>query len=100
MDALGCSKEKKRGGIRPECLRPFVDWTPPTGDEVRVVLRRAGLSGRTAALLLGLSESGGRTVRRWCALDAPIPYSAWAVLCDAAGLGRIWGTPKGNDFSG
>jgi len=22
--------------------------------------------------------------------DAPITYAAWAILCDMAGLGRIW----------
>jgi hypothetical protein len=77
--------------IRPECLRAYGDdWVAPTGDEVREVLRRAGLSGRTAALLLGLGSSGGRTVRRWCAEKPPVPYAAWAILCDAASLGRIW----------
>jgi len=68
--------------IRPECLRAYGDdWVAPTGDEVREVLRRAGLSGRTAALLLGLG---------WCAEKPPVPYAAWAILCDAASLGRIW----------
>lgn len=81
--------------IRMECLRAYADrWESPSGDEVREVLRLAGLSGRTAALLLGLSDSGGRTVRRWCAEDTPIPYSGWAILCEAAGLGRIWGASR------
>ena len=31
-----------------------------------------------------------RTIRRWIGEDTPIPYAAWAILCDQAGLGVIW----------
>lgn len=76
--------------IRAECLRPAEHWAQPTGDEVREVLRLAGLSGGGAAKALGLGTGGGRTVRRWISEDSPIPYAAWALLCHFACLGVIW----------
>ncbi len=75
--------------IRVACLRPYSDaWPRPTGEEVREILRRAGLSGAQAARLVGVHDS--RQVRRWTAGEAPISYAAWAVLCDVAGIERIW----------
>lgn len=75
--------------IRPECLRPFSEgWQQPTPAEVRTVLKLAGLTGSETARLVGISD--GRTVRRWTGGDAPIPFAAWALLCEAAGLGTIW----------
>lgn len=79
--------------IRQECLRPAESWVPPTGDEVRAVLRMAKLSGAQASKRLGLKD--GRTIRRWVGEDSPIPYPCWAILCDLAGLGIIW-----RNFSG
>lgn len=77
--------------IRLECLRPANDgWLQPTGDEIREVLKLAGLSGAEAASFLGLGDAGGRTVRRWGARDTNISYANWALLCDKAGLGMIW----------
>lgn len=77
--------------IRLECLRPAAGgWVPPTGEEVREVLRLASLTGGNAAKVLGLGVKGDRTVRRWVAEDSPIPYAAWALLCDFAGHGCIW----------
>ncbi|RKE23739.1 hypothetical protein B0G76_8419 [Paraburkholderia sp. BL23I1N1] len=80
--------------IRPECLRPADDfWVQPTGEEVREVLRRASLTGAQAARLLGMKGATGRGIRRYTGGDAPIPYPSWAILCDVAGLGKIWGEP-------
>lgn len=77
--------------IRPECLVPADEgWERPRGAEVQEVVRRIGLSGRAIARVLGLSEHGGRQIRRWISEDAPINYPAWAILCEMAGLGRIW----------
>jgi hypothetical protein len=77
--------------IRAECLVPADSgWIQPNGAEVQEVIRRIGLPGRALARKLGLSQWGGRQVQRWIAEDAPIPYSAWALLCDMAGLGQIW----------
>ena len=61
---------------------PHVAW--------REVLRLAGLTGGKAAKVLGLGPKGDRTIRRWVGEDTPIPYAAWALLCDYAGLGLIW----------
>ena len=75
--------------IREECLRPFdKGWEPPTGDEVRYVLKKAGLTGAAAARLTGIKDS--RTVRRWTGGETPILFSPWAILCEVAGLGQIW----------
>jgi hypothetical protein len=80
--------------IRQECLRPAeAGWERPHGAEIQEVIRRTGLPGRGVARVLGMSEFGGRQVRRWISEDAAIPYSAWALLCDLAGLGCIWRAP-------
>lgn len=76
--------------IRLECLKSAERWTQPTGEEVREALRLAGLTGGAAAKRLGLGAKGDRTVRRWIGEDSQIPYAAWALLCDFAGLGEIW----------
>lgn len=82
--------------IRPECLRPYSQgWEKPTGEEVRLVLHLAGFSGKQAAKSLGLGDKGDRTVRRWVGEDSSIPYAAWALLCDFAGLGLIWRLNEG-----
>ena len=76
--------------IRLECLRPAERWVQPTSAEIREVLHLAGLTGGQAARILGLGAKGDRTVRRWVGEDSPIPYAAWAILCDLAGIGAIW----------
>lgn len=76
--------------VRSECLRPGEEWAVPTGPEVRTVIDRCGFSGRKAASFLGLSDKSGRHVRRWISGETPIPYAAWALLCERAGLGMIW----------
>ncbi|MEX3968112.1 MULTISPECIES: transcriptional regulator [Paraburkholderia] len=77
--------------IRAECLRPADEgWEQPRGAEVQELVRRIGLSGRALARVLGLSKHGGRQVRRWISGETPIPYIAWAILCDMAGFGTIW----------
>jgi DNA-binding transcriptional regulator YiaG len=82
--------------IRPSTLRPFAEgWEQPTADEIRAILTKAGLSGSQAASLLGIES--GRTVRRWTGGQSPIPYTAWAILCQAAGQGIIW-APAGTDI--
>ena len=76
--------------IRNGCLQPAVSWEQATGDEVREVLGLANFTGGQAARALGLGAKGDRTVRRWVGGDSSIPYAAWALLCDFAGLGMIW----------
>lgn len=74
--------------IRRECLNPAEIWTRPTGQEISDVLRLSGLSGGQASKKLGLQDS--RTIRKWIGEESVIPYAAWALLCDLAGLGVIW----------
>jgi hypothetical protein len=77
--------------IRPDCLKAATDgWVQPTGHEIREVLKLAGLTGGAAGRFLGLGKGGDRTVRRWVGEETNIPFSAWALLCDLAGLGQIW----------
>lgn len=81
--------------IRLDCLRPALDnWQQPTGEEVREVLKLAGMTGGQAAKFLGLGGGGDRTVRRWIGEETLIPYAAWALLCEIAGLGAIWRRKK------
>ncbi|EBU8392559.1 transcriptional regulator [Salmonella enterica subsp. enterica serovar Typhimurium] len=81
----------KEANIRLECLRPAQDgWQQPTADEVQEVLRVGGFHKNQAASLLGLGESGDRTIRRWTSGETLISYANWALLCDFAGLGVIW----------
>ena len=75
--------------IRPQCLTRYANaWQQPSPEEIREVLRRARLTGAKAAELLGIAD--GRTIRRWTGGNSVIPYSAWAILCEVAGLGKIW----------
>ncbi len=78
--------------IRPECLTPFSDaWSVPTGDEVREIIRRTGLTGGQVAKKVGLTGNGAsRTVRRWVSGETDISYAIWAILCDFAGIQAIW----------
>nr|WP_234480819.1 XRE family transcriptional regulator [Paraburkholderia aspalathi] len=77
-------------------MRAATEWARPSGSEIQEIIRRTGLPGRGVARVLGLSENGGRLVRRWVGEDAEIPYAAWALLCDLAGFERIWlnSTPR------
>ena len=78
-----------KAAIRKANLQPFADgWEQPDSEQVRAILKLAGLTGGEAAKLVGLSD--GRTVRRWTGGDSLIPYAAWAILCDKAGYGKIW----------
>lgn len=81
-----------RFDIRAECFKSAANWVQPTPDEVREILLRIdppkGLKGAEAAKLLGIHS--GRQIRRWTGGDAPIPYAAWAILADMAGIRRIW----------
>lgn len=80
--------------IRLETLSTGDKWVPPTGSEIKTLMRVADLTSNGLALLVGLSTDvkapGNRTVRRWTSGDATIPYAAWALLAHAAGLGMIW----------
>lgn len=73
--------------IRSSCFRPFHNWQPPSHDEIRALLAIGKLTGAAAGDIVGVN---GRTVRRWTSGEVPIPYSAWALLCDAVGYVRIW----------
>jgi hypothetical protein len=78
--------------IKPANLLPFSDaWKAPEGEAIKEVLAKAGLTGAQAAQLTGTAND--RTVRRWTGGESNIPYAAWALLCDAAGLGQIWRKP-------
>ena len=74
--------------IRKETLCPYsAGWEQPTGQEVRELLKMASLTGSMAADIVGVNS---RTIRKWTGEEQRIPYSAWAILVEVAGLGTIW----------
>ena len=94
--------QKNQIVIRPETLLSFPNWVQPTPDEIREVIRLAGvnrglkrMTGVQVADLVGVASTGvgsgrgSRTVRSWVG-QGRIPYAAWAILCAEAGLGFIW----------
>lgn len=108
--------QQNKIGVRPETLRPFPEWEPPSPDEIRQVVVLAGerrglkkLTGAQVADLVGASSTGAgvgkgsRTVRKWVGGESRIPYGAWAILCAEAGFGFIWRSeglekdPSGSD---
>lgn len=83
--------------IRQATLQPAHLWERPAGSEVRAMLDLIGITDAEASDMLGLTPQdtkksgyGSRTVRRWTAGDAKIPYAAWAILAHRAGFGTIW----------
>lgn len=78
---------------RPETLRPYSSWVQPTPKEIRAVLALTEWNGGDFARHVGVQQ---QMAYRWMqeAEDGkpkfPIRYSAWAILCHEAGLGKIW----------
>lgn len=87
--------------IRLETLSTGDCWVPPTGSEIKTLMRVADLTSNGLALLVGLTTDvnapGNRTVRRWTSGEVKIPYAAWALLAHAAGLGMIWVKKEGSE---
>ncbi|HBO8236527.1 TPA: transcriptional regulator [Pseudomonas aeruginosa] len=52
-------------------------WEPPTGAEVRELLKVAQLTSSTAGRLVGVP--GGK-VRKWAGDDGSMPYAVWRLL--------------------
>ena len=71
--------------IRQGSLLLFTNpgYQRPSPNELRAALDAGGLTGATAAALLGVS---GRTLRKWTGGDRDIPYSAWRLLIISLGL--------------
>jgi len=76
-------------GLNPSTLLSAAsgDWVKPCGDDVRIVLKMAGLTGSSAGALLDVSS---RTIRKWTSDAQEIKFAAWCLLCERAGLGMIW----------
>lgn len=63
---------------RPELFAAFAPgWLPPTGAEVRELLKVAQLTSSTAGRLVGVP--GGK-VRKWAGDDGSMPYAVWRLL--------------------
>lgn len=69
------------------------DYRPPTTEEVAFVMALTELSQRKTALVTGSQSNvnGSPTVRRWKTSPTsksyrPIPYSAWRLLLEYAGI--------------
>lgn len=87
---------KDLAGLRNTTLLPYDQgWQQPTPDEVRTALELAGqvfnknkLTGSEAGRLTGVDA---RTIRKWTAPEneanhRPIPYAAWRLLIERAGI--------------
>lgn len=78
--------------VRREARLPYSDpdYSPPTPNEVRALLRKAGWTGSQAARRAGVD---GRTIRKWTGGERDIPYSAWRLLLIEAGF-ELEGRPR------
>lgn len=88
MEHKSGDEKSKPTAVRKACFRPFVEWTVPSAEEVRIAMKLADLTGSGLAALVGVQNS--RTIRRWTGGDVEIPYAAWAILSHKAGFGIIW----------
>ncbi len=70
--------------VRGETLLPYAAWVPPNADEVRTVMRRAGVEPRELAELVGVSR---KEVNRWTTGNGEILFACWVLLCRRAGVG-------------
>lgn len=66
-----------QGDIRPECLKKAIEWSAPSGHEIKIALSIAGWSGVEFSRKI---DTNDRTVRRWLGDELPIPYAAWCIL--------------------
>ncbi len=73
--------------LREETLRPAESWMAPTPDEINLALSMANWSAEKLGKKTGVQ---GSTIRCYLRGEKKIPFAVWAVLCDEAGLGKIW----------
>ena len=85
MEKIPIYGESKQ--IRSVCLNPALTWTQPSVEEIRTAVAMSGYSQEEFAKKIKVT---GRTVRRWVSGEKTIPYAAWCILCNEAGLGKIW----------
>ncbi|NKF30455.1 transcriptional regulator [Pseudomonas sp. BGM005] len=70
------------------------DWTSPTADEFRELLRVARLTAGQAGLLVGVKQP---KIRKWIGSEGEVPYAVWRLLSIYAGLAEA---PKpGNEIT-
>jgi len=74
-------------GLNPATILDSNEWVKPSPDDVRVVLKVGGWTGSQAAEIVKVTS---RTVRKWTGGDQNIPFAAWCLLVERAGLGEIW----------
>lgn len=76
-------------GLNPSTLLPALtqEWVQPTSEDIRIVIK---LNERTGSQIAKLVDVDSRTVRKWVSEERKIPFAAWAILVELAGLGVIW----------
>jgi hypothetical protein len=79
--------------MKKESLQPYShpDYQPPAGEDLAAIMDLLGLSSFDTAQLVGVAS--GRTVRKWKAGSAPIPYGVWRLLL----LEVFWQSESGDD---
>ena len=76
--------------IRPECFTKFPNWSPPSSDEVTLMLKATGMTQKEASHYLGLKDNNGRSFRRYTNGESMISYACWVMLCNYVGVPRFW----------
>jgi len=61
------------------------EWSPPSADEFRELLKVAQLTGSQAGLLVGVPSG---KIRKWAGGDSSPPYAVWRLLTVYAGLAK------------
>lgn len=87
LDIQKAQVEAFNDGLNPSALVNGEGWEKPAPNDIRLVLKLAGFTGSNAAKLLKISP---RTIRKWTGGDQSIPFAAWCLLVERAGLGEIW----------
>ena len=73
-----------QGPARPAIYQRHGEgFQPPSGDEIKAEIARAGLTGAQAAMLLGYKSS--RQVRKLTSGEKNISYAMWRLLCIYSG---------------
>jgi hypothetical protein len=71
---------------RPGLFEAYtLEWTPPTVEEFRELLRVADLPASAAGQLVGVSQ---KKIRKWAGGEGEVPYAVWRLLCIYGGLAK------------
>lgn len=88
--AENSSKSSIHLDIRGSCFQKFPQWTPPTPNEIRILIEASKMTQKQTSEYIGLKDIDGRAFRRFSSGETTIPYSYWVLLCMYVGIERFW----------